>query len=1407
MRTPNPKNIRGNFAGLVLSVVFVLSPAQAQQSAGTALVRHAPTVNGKVEGSIWQMTAESTTLNGGARVTGDLFVPGTPTVRLNGSPTYGGTQDGPGSATPTNHTITLNGGASLGHVVRRTDAIALPAVAVPPQPAGTRSVSLNNSSQTPGDFVTLKNLTLNGNVGPITVPPGTYGNFTANSGGFTLGTAGATTPEVYHFQNLTLNGNSRLDVVGPVIVTLANGVSANGNMGASANPAWLTLHFASGGLTLNGNVSVHGQVTAPSGTVTINGNSQLVGGLVADRLTINGNGLLKLVAPVSINQPPLVTLTAPANGSSFTAPAAITLAATATDSDGTVAKVEFYQGSNKVGEDMVAPYQFTTASLSVGSYTFTARAVDNQGASTSSAAVNVTVVAPANQPPTVELTAPTNGASFTAPAGFILAATAADSDGSIAKVEFYRDGTKLGEDALAPYEFVVSGLAAGTHHYLARATDNGGLAADSTAITITVTTPNVPPTVTLTAPAVGASFIAPATINLAAAATDSDGTVAKVEFFNGDTKLGEDASVPFEFTWTPVVAGNYVLTARASDNAGSSTTSDPVTVTVTDNGVPFLANFEPAEGYQPGPLNGQQGWIVDGLASIATSSVYAGQQAVAVAPATPPALLVRAFVNSDPSVTFVDLFAQPAAANAASGGVFFETDAAQVALTGTSPAGILQVFSGDGAGGGTWLPTGEGPTLDASGRATDWLRLTTRADYAGKTWDLYLNGRMIAANLGFTNNTQPALTNLGLSGHATLATGFDDLLVGFENPLFADADHDGMDDAWETAHGLNPALNDRDGDLDQDGLSNLQEYVLGISANSADTDSDGLGDLQERTLGTNPSNPDTDGDGLPDGWEKSHILNPLLAADAMVDPDGDGVSNLGEYQAGTDPADYYNGQAPRLTIVSGDNQTGAVGAFNLQPLVVSVTNAAGTVPLANAPVVFTVQTGRGKLALTNAESSTLSASIAHATDAAGVARVYLKQPDEINVTNTIVAVAGTSQVTFTTQSVTGGLLEALPLNIGFEADEEYSSGILDGQRGWVASEPVIVSGTAAEDGQLGVLLPPATAPGNATKYFQRPTAEPLAFADFYANGKAADTASSGLLFDMAGARVALVKNGAFAEFHVFDGDGQGSGSWHRVEYNYQIDLNPDDTLQWSPEFGLRFDFAAGTWDLTVDGLVVAADLALVEASVGFLDRFTIYGNATTPVTMDSLQAGFDNYSFTDADRDNMDDDWEEDNGLDPLLNDRDGDSDNDGLTNIHEFIAGTDLDKADSDGDGLTDGFEVLHGLDPWTYTDPTDEDEDGISQIQEAINGTDPRDYFNGQVPLITVLSGEGSPTGEFVVRIHKADGAPYPNAPVSFDVPPDAANIAGNPDSTITHRTISTRADADGIARVYLRPAATTP
>jgi hypothetical protein len=73
------------------------------------------------------------------------------------------------------------------------------------------------------------------------------------------------------------------------------------------------------------------------------------------------------------------------------------------------------------------------------------------------------------------------------------------------------------------------------------ATDNRGLATTSSAVSITVNSPNVPPSVALTAPANGAVFTAPSSFQLAAAASDSDGTVTKVEFFQDTTKLGEIA--------------------------------------------------------------------------------------------------------------------------------------------------------------------------------------------------------------------------------------------------------------------------------------------------------------------------------------------------------------------------------------------------------------------------------------------------------------------------------------------------------------------------------------------------------------------------------------------------------------------------------------------------------------------------------------------------------------------------------------------------------------------------------------------------------------------------------------------------------------------------------------------------
>ena len=92
---------------------------------------------------------------------------------------------------------------------------------------------------------------------------------------------------------------------------------------------------------------------------------------------------------------------------------------------------------------------------------------------------------------------------------------------------------------------------------------------------------NAAPSVSLTSPVAGASFTAPAVVAMAASAADTDGSIASVAFYAGSTLLGSATTAPYTFTWNGVAAGTYTLTAVATDNLGASTTSAPVSITVT----------------------------------------------------------------------------------------------------------------------------------------------------------------------------------------------------------------------------------------------------------------------------------------------------------------------------------------------------------------------------------------------------------------------------------------------------------------------------------------------------------------------------------------------------------------------------------------------------------------------------------------------------------------------------------------------------------------------------------------------------------------------------------------------------------------------------------------------------------
>ncbi len=118
-----------------------------------------------------------------------------------------------------------------------------------------------------------------------------------------------------------------------------------------------------------------------------------------------------------------------------------------------------------------------------------------------------------------------------------------------------------------------------------------------------------------------------------------------------------------------------------------------------------------------------------------------------------------------------------------------------------------------------------------------------------------------------------------------------------------DSDGDGMSDRFEAAYDLDPTLDDSGADRDGDLLANLAEFLARSNAAEADTDGDGADDGTEiATAFTDPLRADTDLDGLPDGWEIANGLKPLLD-DSEQDADHDGLTNLEEYLAETNPRD------------------------------------------------------------------------------------------------------------------------------------------------------------------------------------------------------------------------------------------------------------------------------------------------------------------------------------------------------------------------------------------------------------------------------------------------------------------------------------------------------------------------
>ncbi|EGQ9110136.1 TPA: chitinase C-terminal domain-containing protein [Vibrio alginolyticus] len=203
---------------------------------------------------------------------------------------------------------------------------------------------------------------------------------------------------------------------------------------------------------------------------------------------------------------------------------------------------------------------------------------------------------PQNEVPTVTLTSPSASASVTAGDVVNLAADAADTDGTVSKVEFFVDGVLVGQATSAPY--AVSWTATeGQHEFSTKAYDDAGAVSTASVVTLTVASAqpgNEAPTVDV---ALSASSIdLGGSVTLTANATDADGTVAKVDFYVAGVLAGTATTAPYTLDVTPSQAGSLSVYARATDDAGA--TADSAIATLTVNGGAVTSNCRPDGLYQ-----------------------------------------------------------------------------------------------------------------------------------------------------------------------------------------------------------------------------------------------------------------------------------------------------------------------------------------------------------------------------------------------------------------------------------------------------------------------------------------------------------------------------------------------------------------------------------------------------------------------------------------------------------------------------------------------------------------------------------------------------------------------------------------------------------------------------------------
>ena len=297
-------------------------------------------------------------------------------------------------------------------------------------------------------------------------------------------------------------------------------------------------------------------------------------------------------APVAVTllalNPPTVTLNSPSDGQSFVSPTTVPLRVTASADGGPVAQVQYVITSGPTFTVTSFPFSYDWVNPSAGNYSIQAFAYDNSGARGQSASSSITVTQDA--PPAVGLI-PTNGSSFITPITISVTATATSSSSTVTNVSILINGNAVSSSS-SSYTYSWVNPYAGTYTVCAVATDSHGVTASSATNQVTIAQ-DQPPSVVLTNPTNGATYLTPVTVQLAATATDPDDGVAYVDFVVDGQTIATVTQSPYTFNWVNPISGSHTIQAVAYDYHTLSTASSTISVLVNQDPPPGVTLTSP----------------------------------------------------------------------------------------------------------------------------------------------------------------------------------------------------------------------------------------------------------------------------------------------------------------------------------------------------------------------------------------------------------------------------------------------------------------------------------------------------------------------------------------------------------------------------------------------------------------------------------------------------------------------------------------------------------------------------------------------------------------------------------------------------------------------------------------------